>query len=135
MRKIVLFAMAAAMASAAGCTDNDVDADVAAEASGPPTMDDFAGRWVFNQTPTQSKYIELSSDGTYSYVVTGAPDGMGMVYSTATGTWSMDPNGSIKSVKHQARSPVWTGVRNGNVIDFSLNGEESIPFKLKSPAA
>ena len=61
-------------------------------------MNNFAGRWVFDQNETQSKVIDLSSDGNYVYEVRGATGGQGDVRRSAPGTYEITEEGNIRSV-------------------------------------
>ena len=92
------------------------------------SMNNFAGRWIFDQSETQSKVIDLSSDGNFVYEVRGATGGQGDVMRSTPGTYEVTPDGNIRSTGRAPGAPDWTGVRKGETIEFSLNGAPAIAF-------
>jgi len=125
MKKRILIAATFAALTLQGCgTKGDAQEDRAQEVS----MNNFAGRWIFDQNETQSKVIDLSSDGNYVYEVRGSAGGQGDVKRSTPGTYEITEEGNIRSVDRGPGAPDWTGVRKGDYIEFSLNGAEPLAF-------
>jgi len=102
--------------------------DAGSETAETVSLNNFAGRWIFDQNEEQSKVIDLSSDGSYVYEVRGGAGGEGAVMLTTPGTYEVTPEGNIRSVERGAGAPDWTGTRKGDLIEFSLNGGEPLAF-------
>jgi len=125
VKKHVLIAAALAAFSLQGCgPKSDAPEDKPQEIS----MNNFAGRWVFDQNETQSKVIDLSSDGNYVYEVRAATGGQGDVKRSTPGTYEITEEGNIRSVDRSPGAPDWTGIKKGSYIEFSLNGAEPLAF-------
>lgn len=127
-KHILLAAILAATTLVSACGDEP--ATDSATSVEPVSMKNFEGRWVLNQSETQSKLIDLSSDGNYIYEVRGAPNGEGNVLLTTRGTYVVTPEGNIASDQREARAPSWTGTRKGDIIEFSLNGDNAVAYEL-----
>lgn len=124
MKKYILASFALAALTLQGCNSSaEKEEDVEAI-----SMNNFAGRWIFDQNEQQSKVIDLSSDGNYVYEIRAGAGGKGDVMRTTPGTYEVTPEGNIRSVERGPGAPDWTGIRRGDHIEFSLNGAEPFAF-------
>lgn len=125
MKKSILASFAIAALALQGCNGSADDQGDGIEAI---SMNNFAGRWIFDQNEQQSKVIDLSSDGNYVYEIRGGAGGKGDVMRSTPGTYEVTPEGNIRSVERGPGAPDWTGIRRGDHIEFSLNGAEPLAF-------
>ena len=125
MKNRILASIALVTLALQGCSDSATPEPEEVQAV---SMNNFAGRWIFDQNETQSKVIDLSSDGNYVYEVRGGLGGEGTVMRSTPGTYETTPEGNIRSVERGPGAPDWTGTRKGEAIEFSLNGATTLVF-------